>query len=488
MTVECCQICKGMDYTYLECCHPICLKCFIEFASQNLPNMKCIVCSTPVSENFKKMILGEKEYEKLENYFLMAMVGQVIQCPSCQEKIVFEKGAIDYNITNDKNEKLSRKAAEHYSDNRCRCCNCKKDFCVGCGSVPYHIGKTCEEQAKHEVALKCRFCDQEITMKTRGPSDDVCNSQDCATTFKLACNKILICGHKCWGCKGETTCPPCILNGCKNFINIYNQDSNSYCNICYCEGLGSSPVVLLSCKHYVHFKCIETRLKKKWIGPKITFNHCLCPGCNSWVDCPTLFEIQKMITENKELYDNICKMAIERLKFEKLDKDPRLTDPNSKWYKNDLAYALNRLSYYMCYQCKKPYFAGLRECGDGPNVDNNNPNREYDPKDLICGAHTFMAGVAGVQECKLHGKEFIEYKCKYCCNIASWFCWGTTHFCEDCHTRQCKGDYVSKYPKEKLPKCGLSKCPLKVKHPDNGEEFAIGCSVCRNNSENVKNF
>jgi len=248
--------------------------------------------------------------------------------------------------------------------------------------------------------------------------------------------------------------------------------------------------VLLGCNHFIHFKCIETRLSKKWIGPKITFSHCLCPQCNKWVSAPNVPELESIIKENINLYEDICKKAVERLKFEGLQNDPKLTDPNSKWYKNELAYALNRLSYYLCYECKKPYFAGLRECGDGPNANNNenNPNREYDPKDLICGAHVNNYGVAGITDCKTHGKEFIEYKCKFCCNIASWFCWGNTHFCEDCHARQCKGDYVSKYTRDKLPKCNVSKCPVKVKHPENGEEFALGCSVCRNNTENIKNF
>jgi E3 ubiquitin-protein ligase MYCBP2 len=122
-------------------------------------------------------------------------------------------------------------------------------------------------------------------------------------------------------------------------------------------------------------------------------------------------------------------------------------------------------------------------------VNNNNPNREYDIKDLICGAHVNNYGVAGITDCKTHGKEFIEYKCKFCCNIASWFCWGNTHFCEDCHARQCKGDYVSKLAKKDLPKCtGKNNCPLKLDHPENGDEFALGCSLCRNEVANMKSF
>ena len=449
--------------------------------------MKCSECNCVISESYKKALLGSTLYDQLEKRAMEGVIGSLIECPQCKEKINFEKGSVDYNIKNDKNEKLTKQAAEHYATNRCRCPSCKIDFCAGCRATPYHIGKSCEENKQFKEAMRCRYDNAQITVKNIGPSEDVCNNPECVQLYSTACKKVLRCGHKCWGCKDEKVCPPCIDKECNGYVNHYDQDTDSYCNICFTEGLGNSPVVLLSCKHYIHHKCLSTRLIKKWIGPKITFNHCLCPQCNSWVDAPNVPDLNQMIVENKNLYDDICKKALERLKHEGLHKDTKLTDPKSKWYKNELAYALNRLSYYMCYMCKKPYFAGLRECGDGPNV-NNNVERQYDPKDLICGAHVNNYGLSGITDCKLHGKEFIEYKCKFCCNIASWFCWGTTHFCEDCHARQCKGDYVSKYTRDKLPKCDRNNCPVKMQHPDNGEEFGLGCSVCRNNNDNIRNY
>ncbi len=481
-------MCKDLNITYLDCLHRICQPCFEAYARKDFQGMKCLECSTMIDEGTKKGILGDRLYEELEKQFLWDKIGPVIDCPQCKEKILFEKGNTDYNIRNDKNEKLSPSAAEHYAGNRCRCPSCKIDFCTGCKSVPYHVGKTCEEQLTFIVAKRCRYDDNMINSSNRGPAEDVCSNPECVNTYKTACTKLLKCGHKCFGCKGEVTCPPCLNSDCNSFVSLYNQDSSSYCNICFTEGLSQAPVVLLSCNHFIHLKCLSTRLTKKWIGPKITFNHCLCPQCNNWVECVSVPEISNMIKENRLLYEDICKKAVERLKFEGLEKDPKLTDPLSKWYKNELPYALNRISYYMCFECGKPYFAGLRECGDGPGVNNNNPDRAYNPKDLICGAHVNNSGVAGATECKTHGKEFIEYKCRFCCNIASWFCWGATHFCEDCHSRQCKGDYVSKIPKDKLPKCNPSKCPVKMKHPDNGDEFGLGCSVCRNNQDNIKNF
>ena len=95
----------------------------------------------------------------------------------------------------------------------------------------------------------------------------------------------------------------------------------------------------------------------------------------------------------------------------------------------------------------------------------------------------------GILDCKKHGTDYIEFKCKFCCSIAQWFCWGNTHFCEPCHSRQVKGDYVSRYTKDKLPQCcGGAQCPLKVKHPANGEEYALGCAICRNEFANIKDF
>ena len=121
-------------------------------------------------------------------------------------------------------------------------------------------------------------------------------------------------------------------------------------------------------------------------------------------------------------------------------------------------------------------------------MDNDEPYENFNPEDLICGSCSIFPAAAGTTICPKHGKDFIEYKCKLCCKVASWFCWGTTHFCDDCHKRQCNGDYVSKYPKSKLPICNKSLCEVGGNHPPNGEEYALGCSACRNNKENGEEF
>lgn len=90
-----------------------------------------------------------------------------------------------------------------------------------------------------------------------------------------------------------------------------------------------------------------------------------------------------------------------------------------------------------------------------------------------------------------HGKEYLEFKCRFCCSRAVWFCWGTTRFCEPCHRNY---NTVARLSAEELPPCpalpengtGLpcalppgSSCPLGIAHGPPGVEQPLGCSLCR---------
>jgi E3 ubiquitin-protein ligase MYCBP2 len=270
----------------------------------------------------------------------------------------------------------------------------------------------------------------------------------------------------------------------KNPALTRDQKEDDYCLVCYTSGLGDSPSLMPECGHLCHEDCLMNRIKKRWSGPRITFSFCECPACRKWASVPNHPEITKEMKLITTLYEEIKKKALERIKFEGLDKDKRLHDPADKFYNKPEEYAMTRLCYYMCFKCKKPYFGGLKNC---ENV--NEGAKEFKEEDLVCGACIPTSSAGGIMDCAKHGKEFIEFKCRFCCSVAQWFCWGSTHFCEPCHARQCKGEYVSKIPKDKLPKClGPGKCPLLIKHPPNGDEYSLGCAVCRNMQANVKPF
>lgn len=315
---------------------------------------------------------------------------------------------------------------------------------------------------------------------------DVCNKQECVDNMNKACDKILPCGHSCYGFRGETKCLPCLNEDCvkKNPQLTLEAKDDDYCPICYTSGIGDAPSIIPECGHICHIDCLLSRLKKRWPGPRITFAFCECPVCRKWASAPQSVEVTAELKSIHDIFEDIRKKAVDRLKFEGLDKDKRLHDPKDKFYNKFEEYALTRLSYYMCFKCKKPYFGGLKSC---ENV--NEGQREYQESDLVCGACASDNIKGGVSNCPQHGKDFIEFKCQFCCSVAQWFCWGTTHFCEPCHAKQCKGEYVNKIPKDKLPKCyGADSCPLKIKHPPNGSEYSLGCAVCRNLKSNVKAF
>ena len=51
----------------------------------------------------------------------------------------------------------------------------------------------------------------------------------------------------------------------------------------------------------------------------------------------------------------------------------------------------------------------------------------------MCGACSAKACGMAAATCARHGEQYIEFKCRFCCSIATFFCFGHTHFCEKCH-------------------------------------------------------
>lgn len=72
----------------------------------------------------------------------------------------------------------------------------------------------------------------------------------------------------------------------------------------------------------------------------------------------------------------------------------------------------------------KAYYGGEARC------DAELGASDYNPAELVCGA---CSDVSRAQMCPKHGQDFLEYKCRYCCSVAVFFCFGTTHFCNACH-------------------------------------------------------
>ena len=139
---------------------------------------------------------------------------------------------------------------------------------------------------------------------------------------------------------------------------------------------------------------------------------------------------------------------------------------------------MDRFAYYPCYECGVGSIVfcfsfvllseqGTKECvklnsrnltledNEDATLENAIKTRSIPKNSFVPGARESEITVAKFMEinlcksfewntyniprCLLGSSFFSEHKCQYCCSIASWYCWGKTHFCDSCHFRQQKG-------------------------------------------------
>uniref|UniRef100_W5MG66 E3 ubiquitin-protein ligase MYCBP2 n=1 Tax=Lepisosteus oculatus TaxID=7918 RepID=W5MG66_LEPOC len=331
-----------------------------------------------------------------------------------------------------------------------------------------HTGKPASSSSE-----ACRFCGTRNGTELSAVGS-VCSDLDCQEYAKSACSKTHSCGHLCGGVKNEEQCLPC-LHGCDKSTSCLKQDADDMCMICFTEALSAAPAIQLDCSHVFHLQCTRRVLENRWLGPRITFGFMSCPICKNKINHQV---IKDLLDPIKELYEDVRRKALMRLEYEGLHKSEAITTPGARFHNDPAGFAMNRYAYYVCYKCKKAYFGGEARCDAEAGQGD-----DYDPRELICGA---CSDVSRAQMCSKHGTDFLEYKCRYCCSVAVFFCFGTTHFCNACHD-----DFqrMTSVPKEELPHCPAgpkgkqlegTECPLHVVHPPTGEEFALGCGVCRN--------
>ncbi|MXQ93585.1 hypothetical protein E5288_WYG018908 [Bos mutus] len=283
----------------------------------------------------------------------------------------------------------------------------------------------------------CRFCGSRSGTELSAVGS-VCSDADCQEYAKIACSKTHPCGHPCGGVKNEEHCLPC-LHGCDKNATTLKQDADDMCMICFTEALSAAPAIQLDCSHVFHLQCCRRVLENRWLGPRITFGFISCPICKNKINHIVLKDLLDPI---KELYEDVRRKALMRLEYEGLHKSEAITTPGVRFYNDPAGYAMNRYAYYVCYKCRKAYFGGEARCDAEAGQGD-----DYDPRELICGA---CSDVSRAQMCPKHGTDFLEYKCRYCCSVAVFFCFGTTHFCNACHD-----DFqrMTSIPKEELPHC-----------------------------------
>lgn len=260
-----CEICHKnqpdmSEMFFPECCHMMCkdhatrrvLKKYPKSDKISCPKKGCkyLMCKEEI-EN----LVSPSDLEKLRDDGLKEFIGEnaiIFEC-SCGTTSIVDPGAVDYSYKDENGKQVSREAAEHMARYRIRCGSCHRITCSKCKSEPYHLGKNCEEFQNFKKSKKCKYCQVVVTS-----SRSVCKDNVCRARYRNACRKVHQCGHQCYGVKHEAECLPCVADGCNPTIS-----ENDYCTICYTEGLGSAPCVMLECGHVLHYHCLLTSIEKR---------------------------------------------------------------------------------------------------------------------------------------------------------------------------------------------------------------------------------
>ena len=551
------------------CCVYVCVVVFAQLEAKNYEELNAHFSVQDLQD-----LLPREQFMR----YLDAATGALVdsnpkrftRCPKCSCPL-----EVDHHTWSSKSESflvglvgldktpLDEAAKAFFLSNRFLCRGCRTDFCRACKAFPFHPGLSCAEYNEFLVAPKCRFCASVVTAKTRLAEphaqafNEVCNSAECKEKVDQSCCIVKRCGHPCPGARDELDCPPCMYPDCED-RDPKSETREDTCSICYTEELGQAPILKLRCGHIFHLSahttkqhsrdlaatrfppsphtrpsfpslkrsvhplcallihvlfvslclcgcflraCVRARLEAKWSSTRIAFEFMNCSLCNGQMQHLLLTDLLRPLFH---LESQVRMMSVQRLEFEALTDHVDIVSPEGRFYQNPEGFAVNHYQFYQCYDCQEPYFAGARACGAaGPE--------EVKREDLICGG---CQKVPSFDECPAHGSNFLIFKCRFCCNFSTFFCFGRTHFCDACHSgsvwpqlvtsagvnlktydqyNQCAGIKEKvlavtnnvKLSKEEIDAqlshtyCDPAQCPLGVRHLPSGFEFGFGCGMCK---------
>lgn len=304
--------------------------------------------------------------------------------------------------------------------------------------------------------MQCKYCSKLITNKKTK-----CTEVECITSSKYECQKILKCLHSCLFVNTSKKCF-CLLSSCQFNQNKENFNVSNCCCICY-ESFYKFPLCILDCNHLFHFKCFGSYLQSyKSLfdkGSLLKFGFLKCPICNIGVySCKNHPDLNSLIFYYREFE---CKAKIH---YDKLIQEDII----------DSQEIFERCLFYICYSCEDVFYGGTYECNTQFNID-----EDYIENTKLCIYCLNDNVIDGIIDCEKHGREFLIYKCRFCCNQSSHFCFGDTHFCEECHLKQLSGINLKKLKPSEYEICNEEICFLNGKHPRNGKEYVIGCGLCK---------
>lgn len=164
-------------------------------------------------------------------------------------------------------------------------------------------------------------------------------------------------------------------------------------------GLGQAPVVVLACsphvRHMFHLECVRLTLTRRWAGAAIDFGFLNCPLCVQPIRHPAFADLlrgfaqlHRKVCRYVSVYLNVCNLhvsacvravlhvclclndffdycqkklmlsvqvvlkAMERLRFDRLDRDASITQRGGRYFCDPAAFALQHYAFFQCFQCQ----------------------------------------------------------------------------------------------------------------------------------------
>ena len=128
-----------------------------------------------------------------------------------------------------------------------------------------------------------------------------------------------------------------------------------------------------------------------------------------------------------------------------------------------------QMTLYNCNNCNKIYNGGKNDY-EGAIREN------MDPQNFLCTRCAEIELGYGTEHCAIHGNEFTDFKCQYCCSIALYATENGNKF----HCQPCFNDMMEKRLHVKTQCTGGPDCALGISsHPACPTKFPLGCSLCR---------
>lgn len=253
-------------------------------------------------------------------------------------------------------------------------------------------------------------------------------------------------------------------------------DSATDCAICLCP-LSAEECITLQCGHIWHLRCIKEQLQHAAPNPsrRLLFSGCRCAKCGQICEHPLLTSATR---STNALRESVDRLIVEQITADSLDRDPRVASPGGVFSGDPLALGRSLYAFYQCSICSSAYFGGTVACADAED--------EILPAgDRMCP--TCAPGTSVVCASSAH-TAFHVWKCRYCCQSATFVCHGRTHFCGDCHARHVPGEPMEAVECPGRPEC-QTRLPAGRTHHENGArhtcEQILRCTLCESDPTGV---